>query len=406
MKQLHIFVSLLVPSLFFNNKIFSQESNRFTPKELSIPASPVFDLMGVTPSQVNRTSDIKDFKVDWSFKSWKLNPNLALESQPVWEVFYNRKELSKYQHASGFMRHLASLDISIGTVQNEDNDRRIGFSAKINLIKKRDPLLAKELYEDIGERFRNEKKSLEEQLKTLKINLDTTRDILKKPGLREQINSAETQLQSINSRRNQEINNRAKIFVEENWNASSLDIAFGKINTYQTDSAGSLLKLRLNRNTGWGAWLNGSVGIGKKMLLSGLMRTTWYQEQLDFILKNTSTAEETQQTAVADNTLYSIGANLRYGGAVFNFFIEFFYEKKGLKTPVAALNEAFKTPSNFEIVASSVKWTVVEPNTISFGGDWRISRSLILNYGMRCVFDANWKFQTFTPIASIACMMR
>ena len=101
-------------------------AGRISPKELSIPSSPVFDLMGVTSSQVTRTSDIKDFKVDWSFKSWKLNPNLAIQSQPVWELFYNRKDLSKYQEASRFMRRLSSLDISIGSVQNEDNDRRIG----------------------------------------------------------------------------------------------------------------------------------------------------------------------------------------------------------------------------------------------------------------------------------------
>src|SRR3982751_1123457 len=100
--------------------VHSQNDNaagRLSPKEFSIPASPVFDVMGVTPSQINRTSDIKDFKVDWSFKSWRLNPNLAIESQPIWELFYNRKDLSKYQEASGFMRQLASTDLSIGSVQ-------------------------------------------------------------------------------------------------------------------------------------------------------------------------------------------------------------------------------------------------------------------------------------------------
>src|SRR5690348_9930803 len=115
------------------------KAGRVTPKELTIPASPVFDLMGVTSSQINRTSDIKDFKVDWSFKSWKLNPNLAIQSQPFWELFYNRSDLSKYQRASGFMRRMASIDLSIGSVQDENNDRRIGFAAKFNLFKQKDP---------------------------------------------------------------------------------------------------------------------------------------------------------------------------------------------------------------------------------------------------------------------------
>jgi hypothetical protein len=101
-----------------------------------------------------------------------------------------------------------------------------------------------------------------------------------------------------------------------------------------------------------------------------------------------------------------MGLNLRYGSSIYTFFVELLYERKGLKTPVEALNESFKTPGDFQIVSSSVKWDVVHPNTFSFGGDWRISRSVILNYGMRCVFDKDWKFTTFTPVATVSCMMR
>jgi hypothetical protein len=82
------------------------------------------------------------------------------------------------------------------------------------------------------------------------------------------------------------------------------------------------------------------------------------------------------------------------------------YEYKKLNTPVKALNEAYKIPGNVQIVGSSVKWEDVHPNTLTFGGDWRISRSVIINYGMRCLFNSNWKFKTFTPIATISCMMR
>lgn len=406
-RSLTVVAIILSASLF--QKINAQEDSkagRLSPKEFSIPAAPVFDLMNVTPSQINRTSDIKDFKVDWSFKSWRLNPNLAIESQPVWELFYNRRDLNKYQQASGFMRQLASADVSIGSVQDENNDRRIGYAIKLNLFKQRDPLMAKELYEDIGVKYAQEKHDLDSQLKALTIQLDTIKNVLAKPNLRSQIKSVEEQLQTNNSRRNGEINGRAKIFVDEHWNSSSLDASFGRVYSYKTDSAGSLKSLRLNRNTGWGGWLNGSLGIGRKFLLSGLFRINWYQEELQFLIRNRSTQEEISQTAIADNNLYSAGMNLRYGGSLYTFFVEFLYEKKGLKTPVEALNEAFKTPNDFEVVGSSVKWDVVHPNTFSFGGDWRVSRSVVLNYGMRCVFNKNWKIQTFTPVASISCMMR
>ena len=383
-----------------------EKAGRLSPKEFSIPAAPVFDLMGVTSSQINRTSDIKDFKVDWSFKSWKLNPNLAIQSQPIWEMFYNRRDLSKYQQAPGFMRRLASTDLSIGSVLDENNDRRIGGAVKFNLLKQRDPLMARELFTDIGERFAQEQFNLDSQLRELKHTLDTTTDILAKPELRNQIQSTQEQLMTIHSRRNAEINERAKIYVNEYWNASSLDLAVGRVYSYKTDSAGSLKTLRLNRNTGFSGWLNGSVGIGKKFLLSGLIRSSWYEEELDFLIRDKTTLEEFSQKAVAENTLYSMGMNLRYGGSIYTFFIEFLYEKKGLKTPLEALSEAFTSPGGFEVVGNSVKWDVVHPNTLSIGGDWRISRSVVINYGMRCVFDARWKMQTFTPIATISCMMR
>ncbi|MBE2229828.1 MAG: hypothetical protein IAE96_04180 [Chitinophagaceae bacterium] len=380
--------------------------NRLTPSEFSIPPSPVFDLMGVTPSQINRTSDLKNFKVDWSFKSWRLNPNLALQSQPFWEIFFNRKDLSRYQQASPFMRKLASLDLSLGTVQNEENDRRIGGAVKLNLLKQKDPLLARELYEDIGFRFSEEKKSLEVKLQELKGKLDTLQNILEKPALRAEITATEEQLLSLNSRRNTEINERAKIFIAENWNAASLDIAAGRVYTYQSDSAGSLKKLRLNRNTGWGIWINGGFPIGKRWMLSGLLRTTWYEEELDFLLRNTVTQEENLRSAVAENKLYSAGMNLRYGGPLYSFFVEFLYEKKALKTPVEALRDAFTEPAQTEIVASSVKWTVVHPNSLSIGGDWRISRNVIINYGMRWIIDKDGRSRAFIPVAGISCMMR
>lgn len=400
---------LLLVTLICVKSLFAQEQTvkeRVTAKEFAIPASPVFDIMGVTPSQINRTADIKDFKVDWSFKSWKLNPNLAIQSQPFWELIYNRKDLSRYQRASGFMRKLASVDLSVGSIQDENNDRRLGFAIKTNLIRKRDPLMAKGLYEDIGERFRNEKIELEAKLKFLIHQLDTTTQIMSKPEIRNQIRATEDQLLTLNSRRNAEISERAKIFVSEHWNSTSLDIAFGRIYSYKIDSTGTFKSLRLNRNTAYAGWINGSVGIGKKLLLSGLFRSSWYEEELNFLLRNTSTGSEISQLAVADNTLLTMGINLRYGGPYFTFFAEFLYEQKGLKTPIEALSKAFEAPTNFEVVSNSVKWDIVRPNTISFGGDWRLNRSVVLNYGMRCLFDKNWKFTAFVPVASVACMMR
>lgn len=398
---IHLFIVLCAAS-----QDLQKETSRVTPKEMTIPASPVFDLMGVVPSQVARTDEIRDFKVDWSFKSWRLNPNLAIEAKPIWEILYNRRDISRYQKANVFMRKLASLDVSVGTVQNEQNDRRIGFAVKMNLVRGKDPLLQKDLFVEINERFKLEKLELEAQLKELEFSLDTTINILQKPALRQQIKSLEEQLNTINTRRQQEVNEAAKVFVAENWNSPTLDIAFGRIYTYQTDSAGSLMSLRLNRNTAWGLWLNGGFGIGKKILVSGVFRASFYEEQLNFLLQDTLTGDFSEAQQVAANQLYSAGINVRYGGPKYSFFAEFFLERKSTTTPVQALNKVFDAPSGQQVVESTVKWDIVQPYSLNFGGDWRVSRNIILNYGIRCVMNKNFKMNSFIPVVSVACMMR
>jgi hypothetical protein len=382
------------------------QNDRVTPKEFSIPANPVFDLMGVVPSQVTRLGDIKDFKVDWSFRSWRLNPNLAIQAQPIWEMFYHRKDLTKYQNASAFMRKLAAIDVSFGTVQNEENDRRLGFAVKANIIRGKDPLLVRDVYNDITENYQNQKQDLEAQLVTLNEELKQAANEYQRFLVRQQIRGVEEQLRFIKTDQKAQIAERAKIIASENWNAPSLDIAFGRIYTYATDEKGSLLSLRLNRNTAWGVWANGGAGIGSKIYLSGLFRANIYDEQLNFQVFDDESQQSLERQAVASNALYTIGANLRYGSPVYTFFAEFIYERKGVKTAVDALGKVFTPQDGEALVPGTVVWDVVPPYSFNAGGDWRVSKNVILNYGVRCILNKEFKLQTFTPVVSVACMMR
>jgi O6-methylguanine-DNA--protein-cysteine methyltransferase len=413
MKSIFVSTCIVLLSLFYSGKAIcqTQEANtelqeKLTPKEFAIPTSPLFDLMGVAPSQIARTASIKDFKVDWSFKNWRINPNLAIQAQPVWELFYNKKDLAKYQSASRFQRMLASLDVSIGTVQADQTDRRIGGAFKLNLYNQKDPLLIKDAYKDIQQTFEEELAQLKQKEKDLLKQLDS----LSKPSellkTRDELRQNDLQLASYFSRKKAAIQEKAAQFVANNWNAAFVDIAYGKIFTYGTDSAGSLKKLKLNRSTGNGFWLNFGMGVGKRGLISGLIRSTFYEEEVTFNLLDAVTNEETSETTIASNNLFSFGMNFRYGGPVYNFFAEVIYEGKKIRTPVDAVNESFSAPNGKTIVTSSVKWDVVNPYTVNFGGDWRISRNVVLNYGMRLLLDKNYKTVSFTPIANISCMMR
>ena len=396
---------LLTGAALAQNSEYNQD-DKLVPRELAIPTSPLFDLMGVAPSQVARTSDIKDFKVDWSFKNWRVNPNLAIQTQPVWELFYNRKNLEKYQRASAFQRMMASLDLSLGTVLGDNNERRIGGAIKVSLYKQKDPLLKKGVYDDIQKSFAAELVLLAETEKRILKELDTITkptDLIKK---REDLRENDAKMASFYGRRNAAIQEQAKNYITDNWNAAYVDAAYGKIYSYSTDSVNSLRKLSLNRNTGNGFWLNFGFGLGKRGLVSGLIRTSFYEEELNFSMRDDVTGIDTSLSAIAANRLFTFGINFRYGGPVFNFFAEFIREAKSLKTPIQALNDAFTAPNGKTILTSTVKWDVVQPYIINFGGDWRVGRNLILNYGMRCVLDKNFKTVSFTPIANISCMMR
>ncbi len=384
----------------------TKDAEKLVPKEFAIPASPLFDLLGAAPNQVARSSNIKDFKVDWSFKNWRVNPNIAVQGQPIWEIFYNKKSIEKYQNASNFQRMLASLDLSVGSITNDISDRRLGGAVKMNLFTKKDPLRIKGAYDEIQKTFTEELG----QLKKNEVDLLLKLDSLTKPSdlqkAREELRQNDLLRGSFYSRKNDAIQEKAKLFVVENWNADFVDVAFGKIYTYATDSAGSFKKLRLDRNTGNGAWLNFGKGVGKRGLISGLIRSTFYEEQVTFSLKDDVSGDETFDTTIAANKLFSLGLNFRYGGPIFNFFAEVIYEGKSLKTPIDAVNDVFNTPNGKTIVTSTVNWDIVHPYTVNFGGDWRIGRNVVLNYGMRLVMDKNYKAVSFTPIANISCMMR
>lgn len=383
-----------------------KNNGRLSSKELSIPTSPVFDLLGVAPSQIARTSDIKDFKVDWSFKSWKLNPNLAIQGQPIWELFYNRKSLEKYQQASRVSRMLASIDVSLGTVQNENNDRRIGGAVKINLYKEKDPLLRKGFYEDVEQLYAAELASLRVDEKKLLRAIDTITTVTALNEAREALRLVDEQVSSFHNRRNAAIREKAAAFVNDNWNSAFVDLAYGQVYTYATDSTGSLGKLRLNRNTGKGLWLNAGFGIGKRLLISGLLRTTFYQDEVGFTLRDSVSGTDTAVTLFANNNVISTGLNIRYGTPVYNFFVEFFYETKTITTSAAAVSDNFSPPPGQEVISGSTRWDIVTPYSYSIGGDWRISRNLMINYGIRCMMDKNFRTTAVIPVASISCMMR
>jgi hypothetical protein len=63
-------------------------------------------------------------------------------------------------------------------------------------------------------------------------------------------------------------------------------------------------------------------------------------------------------------------------------------------------------PAGQVVIDKSVSWNLQPVHSLTLGGDWRMSRNVMLNFGLRMEFDSKWKKQTFIPISTLVCLMR
>jgi hypothetical protein len=383
------------------------KANKFMPKEFSIPVSPLFDLLGSAPNQVANNNNVKTFKVDWSYNNWKVSPNIAIQAQPVWEIFYNKENINKYQDATSLARMLASIDVSVGTVQTQTWDRKIGGAIKIKLYNGKDPLLSKDISNKLIKELNVEIKTLRKQEKLLLKKLDTLTKPKDIANARVELRENDSRLDSIYKGTQTAIQEIQQEYLATNWNAPYVDLAYGKVNTYLADSTGKIRKLILNKNTTSAAWLNFGFGLGKRAMINGLARVALYNEGVSYTINEIATNEKVLLSDATTNYMYSAGINLKYGGPVYDFFVEIIREGRKINTveEIFAKSQAV-VPSGNTLVANSLDWEELNPFTINIGGDWRISRNVSLNFGIRSIYEAGFKRVSISPIVNVSCLMR
>ena len=330
------------------------ERSQATP--LSIPLSPAYQLLDAGATLVNQPSSIHEIKVDWSFKSYNLSPNLSLELQPVWMLFYEREPLLLYQSSSGLMRKLSTASVSIGTLGN-DSINQLAIAAKINLFHRADPLMDQAYLARVDWNFKARRDSL---LNLIKIKTDSLR-MIKDPyanyALRGRIVLLQGELGFLEDEKKQAYDKASRVFQRAHWNAAALDIAFGKVYNYWAWQDAEDLALK---DEGIGIWLSGCVGIGRAWLLSGLLRYTQFGE----------------------NKQVSGGLNLKYGSNRFHFFAEALYQRP---------------PEDL---------TLPRQMTIAYGGDFKVSRKVLLNFAIRTVYQEQLQFKNLLPVVSLHCLMQ
>ncbi len=380
-----IFLNILLIFIICNNKIiWSQgESNRIN---MAIPSSPAFAILGVNPEMVMRPSDIKSVKVDWRIKNYNLAPDLALEAQPFWQLYYKRKNLDKYLNASPFSQKLASTSFSLATAKI-DGVNHISYAFKINLYKER----MNELRQDFENNILSEKKSEILEIDMLIDSLVRERFATTDPDEKETCSEMIDELYLNKITIEQEVKDLFKNNIENaqhhKWNLSMLDFAFGRVMTYDN---GGLDSLKF-RGAGVAFWLNGCQSVGKNGLMTGLLRYSYQGKSSN----------------------YQVGLSYRYGSPKYNVFIETVYERLGNYFDKDSENpfddeEIFAGKFESDIGNS---WLYFNPQnatsqyTIAYGGDFKLTKNILLNFSLRTQLSGNFDFTRFLPVANVICLM-
>jgi hypothetical protein len=311
----------------------NQETNSMVKQtDLTIPASPAFTLLGVTPAQVNQPGYVRDLKLDWIVKEGGLTPNVAIEAQPVWMVFFGHTSLAAYQELPWITRTLSTLSLSLGTAQHDSADSgSLALGARLNLFRKADPLMSKTYSDSMRPTLTySEVHVLFPHRFGLKQLLEDSEhlDSKTKDSLRAELESVNREIDDAQKANEQRRQSYRSAYERDHWNSAAADIGGGIIGDYANPKPESL---HLSY-AGMGLWLTGCVGIGKKVMLTAMYRL---MEQ-------------------RDSVHHSLGISFRYGAPKLNGFIE--------------------VVSGFDDLGAP---------SLGYGGEYRLSDVLLLEFGSR-----------------------
>ncbi len=339
------------------------EDKIISESEFAIPSAPAFSLMGVTPELIPRPGVVRNFKVDWRIRDYQGAPDLAVEALPVWMIFFNSGDLDKYRNASSFARMLSTLSFSLSTA-SFNNTNHLGYAVKLNLFRAKDPLNDQSLLDDFHQQIQEENAETRAQIQELEGLAQETEDPELRKLYRKEIKQLKSVSQDIIRAKRQELESIRQDYTLQNWNASMLDLAFGKVYSFdrgQVDSLGIIYQ-------GYGLWLNGGIKSGKNGYISGMVKLSKY----------------------GNDDVFQAGISMRYGNPKFNFYLESMYERTS-----TVFDPEFDP---FEIKETNYR--------LSYGGDFHLSRGILLNFSLQTRFDDGFRFKDFLPIANITCLMR
>lgn len=381
---LPLFLSFALSCTFAQDEALYDEVQNF---EMSIPSASAFAMLGVNPEVVLRPSDLRSFKVDWRVKNYNLAPDLALEAQPLWHLYYKKRSFQQYANASNFAKKLSTLSLSLGTAKI-DGVNHAAYALKMNLYSENDPVTDQALLDELMAEQDALLAEIQIEIDSLHINRDLAQTSAEKRELQEELERLYYKKQNITLEVKEKYRSVIEEYQYENWNRTMLDGAFGMVYTYNNTGLDSLKVKR----AGMAFWLNGSLRMGKHGLLTGIFK----------------------YTKIVDSSNKLFGVSYRYGNPKFNFFMEVAYESLGNffdPTQDAAFSdEEFFADSYAEDLGSG--WLnfnnagTQNQYTVAYGGDFKLSRNILLNFALRTQFTNQLKMDRLVPVANVICLMK
>jgi hypothetical protein len=399
---------------------FSQEAGFEIPRqtEMIIPASPAYQMLDAGSALVNSPGAIRDFKVDWSFRTYRLAPNLAIEAQPVWAVFYNRPQLDKYQQAGNFMRTLSTFSFSAGSLDANDSIRLLALAGKLTVWRGYDPLATREWYSEIENDYQTQRNDLELRLVQAKEHFKNATGRFEKDSLELVMSQIRSEMDQLKVTSKNRIKEKQEQLKARYWNRSAVDVAYGKSYTFNRNFSERIDSVKLQSRS-ISVWINGAFGLGRYTLVSSLVRMENIRLNLPdsgkTVLQDVFIDEFTGDTIITERDslfvnfrqetkkIFSIGVNVRFGSPKYSFFVECIYTKNTLPVFDGAVWVPFAENGNKGRVKSS---RIVKEVQFAFGGEWRVSGSVLLSYGIRSAVNKDFRFRNILPLASISCLMR
>jgi hypothetical protein len=315
-------------------------------------------------------------------KYYKIAPDLAIEAQPLWWLYFQRKGPGYYRNTTEVARILSTTSFSLATAK-VDGLNHMSMAFKWNLYKKNDPLRNQALLKEKEDELKQTLQTLDETIDSLLETLLVTYDVDSLTDIKDWIEELNYRKKRITQDKMQELADASNDYVHQHWNTDMLDVAFGKVYTYNNTALDSL---RLN-NIGWSLWINGAKGLGKRHLFGAMLRINH----------------------IGLNNNYLLGASYRYGTEKYNFFTELVYQRLNNHAGNGFSDEEYFAGSFEEDLGTG--WYAYNEGegislwTLSYGGDFRLSRNILLNFALRVNLNNELRFQSFLPVANVICLM-